>query len=209
MHFMSLKLAMVAAAGAVLFVAELSPVEPALGGQVCAPGTGLSCGGGGGGGVRYSRGGGGGSYDIGGAVNMAIWAAQTAAPLVNNLANSAPTFNAPNLNLGTLPVPKLGMPDVNTPPTDAERAADCRGMRKRLQPHARDEEWIADQMARSGCRPNGTRMSLRDRLKRDMASPAPSVPDPLQVLNGMFQPSAPPPNKRGQNSDSTITGLSH
>ena len=48
---------------------------------------------------------------------------------------------------------------------------DCAHMRATLEPHAPNEAWIVDQMRRSHCNPDGTRMSVRDALKYEMDKP--------------------------------------
>jgi hypothetical protein len=51
---------------------------------------------------------------------------------------------------------------------DRRDPAVCAGMRERLRPHAPlpdPEGWIVDQMRRSFCRPDGTRMTLRERTR--------------------------------------------
>ncbi|HZP75578.1 MAG TPA: hypothetical protein VFB45_05495 [Pseudolabrys sp.] len=206
-------------------------------GMVWAADDALACGNGyganysncgmGGGGVRYRNGGGGGGYDVGGAINAGIAVLNAAGPLLNDLGNMA--NNMPQIEMPQLPAPNLAAPsggnlfpspfDASKPATTAEHAADCRGMRARLQPHALSEDWIVDQMARSGCQPNGKPMSLRERLKRRLAAKSQDNffgnPNPVDVLNGMVQP---PPddqqsstnrrkgNKR-RNNQSDITGL--
>ncbi len=46
--------------------------------------------------------------------------------------------------------------------------AECSGMRARLHPHAPNDGWIVDQMARSHCHPNGTPMTLREATRYEM-----------------------------------------
>jgi hypothetical protein len=57
---------------------------------------------------------------------------------------------------------------TTTRTTDRRDPAGCAGMRERLRPHAPlpdPEGWIVDQMRRSFCRPDGTRMTLRERTR--------------------------------------------
>ncbi len=55
------------------------------------------------------------------------------------------------------------------PPNGGDELADdphdCAGMRARLTPAAPNQAWIDDQMSRSNCHPDGTPMTLRERLK--------------------------------------------
>ncbi|MDO8877995.1 MAG: hypothetical protein Q8M24_00080 [Pseudolabrys sp.] len=56
--------------------------------------------------------------------------------------------------------PAPGMP---SPQTISDKR-ECGGMYERLKPHAPNEAWIVDQMARSYCSPDGKPMSLRDEI---------------------------------------------
>jgi hypothetical protein len=104
----------------------------------------------------------------------------------------------------------LGMAAPNSSEdNEPSKASDCRGMRGLLTPHAANEAWIVDQMARSGCRPNGTKMSLRERTKRALEQKAreEEFQNPFAFLTGgRTQPSA--PDRKTPKSRSTITGRS-
>src|SRR5262245_38779054 len=58
------------------------------------------------------------------------------------------------------------VPGATKKKTGSADGADCAGMWERLKPHAPDDKWIVDQMARSSCHPDGTPYTLRERTKQ-------------------------------------------
>ena len=88
--------------------------------------------------------------------------------------------------------------------TTEEHAADCGGMRARLKPHAPDNDWIVDQMARSGCLPNGKPMSLRERTRRALDRADKQSVATTDIFGGIFQ-SGSPDKKPPKHVESTIT----
>jgi hypothetical protein len=68
-----------------------------------------------------------------------------------------------NRKLSTADRKSLLPPIGNDEPADDPN--DCEGMRVRLAPAAPNPAWIDDQVTRSNCHPDGTPMTLRERLK--------------------------------------------
>jgi hypothetical protein len=136
--------------------------------------------------------------------------ASTSGRMVNSGADGgASTIPSPGQQGGGLPDP---FSIFKQPAADqsSSKEADCAGMRQRLAPHAIDNAWIADQMARSGCRPNGKKMSLRERTKRGLEQQSRNVQlgwqnPPFELLRGALNSGAPKNAPRA--NQSTITGL--
>ncbi|HEY4143115.1 MAG TPA: hypothetical protein VGM57_16975 [Pseudolabrys sp.] len=182
-----------------------------------------------------SGGGGGGGGNVGAAIGAAgaiIEAAPAAANILGGILNAGTgvmsgvaSTGSSMMNSGadavTSAIPSPGAQDGGSsnsfsifrqPAADhatSSKAADCAAMRQRLAPHAPDNDWIVDQMARSGCRPNGKKMSMRERTKRDMEQQARNdrigwQNPPFAIIGGALNSGAPKNTPR--NNESTITG---
>jgi len=154
------------------------------------------------------------SYSNGGSVDVGAIAKGTAtmlelAPKLMNTLGEMGSKAANSVSSATTALPGLSGASQQEQPSrrrlSDDEATDCAGMRARLKPHAPNEDWIRDQMARSGCLPDGRRMALRDRLKRELDKPK-FDDEPPQILGGILNGGAPYP-KPSRTRESDITGI--